>query len=142
MKFTDQRAAIESKFSSGWDSNKTPIKYDNSVGLVKGNSSIKDESKLDEWCSLRIENVNSDYGQLGMKMIRHTGLVAVTVFVKLSTGTNRARELADKVAEVMRQSESDVIVYSPAQVVASFQSPDAPFYQISIEIPFMVDQHI
>lgn len=142
MKFTEQRAAIETKFTSGWDSTKTPIKFDNAVGLVKGTSTLKDESKLDEWCFIRIENTTADYGQLGMKMIRHTGLIFVTVFTKLATGTNRARELADKVAEVMRQTSSDVIVYSPAQVVASFQSPDAPFYQMSVEIPFMVDQHI
>ena len=140
MKYAEQRAAIETKFMAGWDSNTTPVKFENTVGLVKGSSAVQDETKLNEWCMLRIVNQSADNGAINGKMVRHYGAIFVTVFTKAGIGSNRGRVLADKVADVMAPVPTDVIIYYPAQMVASLPTPDASFHQVTMRIPFVVDQ--
>lgn len=142
MNYKQQRAAIETKFSNGWNSTTTPIKFDNAVGLVKGSSTLKDESKLQEWCRITIENQGAQFAALGQGVIRHTGVINVTVFVSLNTGTDRARDLADKVSIALRGNTDDVITYYPTQVVASMQEQNGSFYQVTTQTTFSVDEYL
>ena len=142
MNLSEQRASIESLFFSKWDSNKTPVKFDNAVGLVKGSTPVKDETKLDEWCRITIENQSADYAALGRKMVRHTGVVIVTIFTKVNVGTKRARELADSVSEVFASSTDVNMIYYPTQVVNAMQDPNAGLYQVTTQTPFIIDQYL
>ena len=142
MNYSEQRAAIETKFLSGWDSMTTPIKFDNSKGLRKGTSSVEDETKLKEWCSVRIMNETANPGAINIKMVRHTGAIYITVFTEAGKGSNRARVLADAVSTIMQSTSSDQLVLYPAQIAMSGPTPDATFYQAVIEVPFSVDQYL
>lgn len=142
MTFKSERQAVTDKFMEAWNADDTPVKMDNVNGLMKnGDSKIKSDSGLDEFCHLRILPNSANRADINaIKRIRYTGNIVVNVFVKAGSGTDRARELADKVAVIFGDTGFDNIVTRSASFTNQGQTPDSSFYQITVMIPYYRDE--
>lgn len=141
MSFMNERKVIEQAFLTGWDSQTTPVKFDNVAGLTQGNGSVKDETKLSEWCWMSIDTTDAQRADINAKLlVRYTGAILVNVFVKAGTGTDRARELAFAVATLLQNKQIEDVNTRAAMFVNIGGLPDASFYQVSVRIPFYRDE--
>lgn len=141
MSFNDERSTIEKAFMAGWDSSATPVKFDNVAGLTQGNTNLKDETKLNEWCWLSIDTTDAQRADINAKfLVRYTGAILVNIFVKAGTGTDRARELAYNVATLLQEKQIDDVNTRAAMFVNIGARADSSFYQVSVRIPFYRDE--
>jgi len=141
MSFTNERLAIEKQFLSNWDSTTTPVKLDNVVGLVKGNTKVADQTKISEWCHLSIKPASADIADMNDNhRVRYVGTIFVNVFVKLGSGTDRARILADAVTELLQLTEFDGVSTRTSSLTNGGQTPDDAWYQITVSVPYYRDQ--
>lgn len=137
------RQAVETQFLSGWDTVTTPVKLDNSQGLLKGTGRIHDESNLTEWCHLSIFPSSANQVDMNaLKMVRSTGTIFVNVFVKSGEGTDRAWVLADKVASLLQLNKFDAVLTRAAVADNMGQTPDNSFYQVTVKIPYQRDEFL
>jgi hypothetical protein len=141
MSFVDERAIVESAFLNEWDSIRCPVKLDNVTGLVKGTSKVASQDKLAEWCELIINpGVRQEADITSNHRIRSVGTISVNVFVKVGTGTGRARELADAVVSILQLKElASNFATRAGRIVNIGQAEDESFYQMSVQVPYFRD---
>jgi hypothetical protein len=141
MSFVNEREVIETAFLTVWDSTRCPVKLDNVAGLIKGTSKVASQEKLAEWCELTINpGVRQEVDITSNHRIRSVGTISVNVFVKVGTGTGRARELADSVVSILQLKELAINFATRAgRIVNIGQAEDESFYQMSVQVPYFRD---
>ena len=115
--FSEERAAIENHFNTQFNSNTTPVKYDNVDFLLRGNARISNESTLDEpWVRLNIQNDLSANAVIGNKRVRNNGAVIITVFARENKGTQTARTVVDNCVDIFNNTTVQGISFSATSV--------------------------
>jgi len=96
MSFSDERAAIESRFSANWTT--TDIKRDGVPFTQPDNDTA--------WVAITVENASEEETTIGSNA-RHVfrGNIIVQVFTPPHAGSDLARQYADTIATIWRRQE-------------------------------------
>jgi len=122
------RGAIESRLYNNWTS--TAIAWDNVSYTPNANTAF---------IRLIIDEVDSQQSSISTTPChRIIGLIHVMIMVPINTGTNTAREYADRIADIFRNASfSDVRCQSPRlRRVGDI----GEWYQYSVLVPFYFEK--
>lgn len=131
MNFIEERTAIETRFSTEWGAT-SEVAYENVAFKIP----------CDEpWVRLNIYGGAGEYRALGC-LKRYTGVIIVQIFIPSGSGTNKAREFADKVVGIFDSvsfggSGADNIKCDVVSI--DTMGTDKPFYRMNVSIPFQRD---
>jgi hypothetical protein len=100
--FADERKEIELRFTNSFDTMLVPTRFDNIEFLKAGDGIFLDENTLNNWVRLSIMNVDAQQLEVGNTTTRVTGTIIINIFVKENTGSNHAREIADKILPIFK----------------------------------------
>ena len=137
MSFAEERRIIETHFANHFDTSLVPVAYDNMSVLKAGNNIIKDFNTVDAWCRLTIQGAGVEFVDLGGNIDRYQGLIIVNIFTKGSTGSNKARQIADELKPVFNRVILNNIMTNPTEIVTT---PSANgWYQLTMTTEYYRD---
>jgi hypothetical protein len=122
--FEAERAAIEGRFNTQWAS-RTGIKYENADCKPTAN----------DWVSIAIVRGNSDRASLGTSpLYRHIGIISISIFTPLKTGTKAAVEHAEVIDGIFREATFNNITCRVPSIknAANFNG----WYRLNVTIPY------
>ena len=137
MSFENERKNIEEELLATWNSTNTPVKFSNVNGLVKGTSMVKESTGLSQWCRLQIVNADAENTVVGSGVIRNSGFIVASIFVKSGTGTDTARELCDDVVTIFQNKSFDGIRCQASTVTT--EGDNEGFYQMLVSTAYFRD---
>lgn len=126
MSYLSEKTTIESYFADNW--NKAKIVYENDIVDIKDS----------EWVRLSILNGKAQQVTLGCTNYdrRNYGVLVLQVFVKINTGSGRALELADSIADLFENKRVSNIQFKMPQVSKVPMDEDSYWYQVNVSIDF------
>lgn len=121
MNYSEEKSIIESHFEANWGH--TPIVFENGVSMED-----------DEWVRISILNGDAFQASLGDNpVIRHIGIVVVSIFTKKDEGSGRALQLADLVDSIFRLATISGIVFRVPQIK---KIGGVDWYQVNVSTEF------
>lgn len=126
MTFEDIRKAAEGHFKANWPH--TPVQWEN-VPF--------DPPQEEAWVRLTILHAPSlieTQGSGGFNRI--VGLIVVSIFVPLDSGTRRARQYADMVYELFNRKRIGGLYFSATTVRDIGPDPHGPWHHMAVSTPF------
>lgn len=128
MSFISEKSNIENYFTSNF--NETLIKFENDE---------MNDSEVDEWVRISIQNSKSYQASLGSNPIfRYIGILYVQIFVKPDIGSGRALSISDVVSNLFRAKRIGDTVFKVPEVkrIGSYNG----WYQINVSIEFFREE--
>ena len=126
------RELLEVAFINGWGAT-TPIKFDNVV--------FNDKTP-DAFVSVMMINYVSDNVCIGSaltKRIRHTGVLAIKVYVKQNIGTGQAYEYADQIRGIMDNLTQSNLFTTASNTRRSGEAEDG-WFEMIVDVPYVSDE--
>jgi hypothetical protein len=129
MSLLSTKLSLESDFNSNWSY--TPVAWPN-IDLGT--------SDLDEWVSFNVMNGESSQASMGGDTNTHRffGVVIVQIFVRPSTGSKRAFELADLASSLLRSKTIGAVVLRSPDI--QLVGLDNGWYQVNVKCSFYTDE--
>ena len=127
------REILEVAFINGWGAT-TPIKFDNVVF---------DDSLPDAFVSVKMINYVTDNVCIGSaltKRIRHTGVLAIKIYVKQDIGTGQIYEYADQIRGIMDNLTQSNLFTKASNTRRNGEAEDGWFGMI-VDVPYVSDEY-
>lgn len=133
MSFSDERKAIEKRFSNGWGTT-TKIKLEN----------VEFDRPATPWVEVTVLTGIGSQINLGMDspLHRYSGTIVVKIFTKEDLGTGLGRTLADSAASIFRNAQfsdgtSGLIRCDTPYLVS--QGTNEGWHQLQVRVPYSRD---
>jgi len=125
MSFQAERIIIQNRLELFWM--ETPIDWDNIAFNPPNNAA---------WVRLNILNGATEYRALQYKK-RYNGIINVQIFCPVKTGSDLARQYADKFCSIFDSQVFESVSCDVSSV--TIVGADAKFYQINVDTPYWRD---
>lgn len=143
--FQDERSIAAKTFQDNWTVPLDPGPGSEPRTKVKWPNKPWKEPKDESWVAWHLKTGESMVAGIAELMLaRYGGLVIVQVFQKENTGTDEARQLADRVAEIYRFKELCIRDSGILRFRVPFVTePPASngWYQLNVNCPFIRDAY-
>lgn len=133
--FSQEREAIETRFSQMFDTYTTPVQYGNTTILKKGNVSIPTPYKGVSFVRLNLVGGPSEQPEVNRTMTRINGFININVFTAQDQGSQPARTIVDEIFPIFNAVVFNGITTGPATVREL--PPNNGWYNINISIPYI-----
>jgi len=123
MSFLEEKQVIESYVAANYSA--TMVNYEN----VEMN-----ESLVNEWVRVSIQNAGANQIALGDLVYRYTGVLYFQIFVKPDVGSGRALEIADTLSALFKSKRIGGILFRVPRIqrVGSYKT----WYQVNVLVEF------
>ena len=133
--FSEEREAIETRFSNMFDTFITPVQYGNLTILKKGNVSLPTPYKGVQFVRLSIVGGTSEQREVGRNITTINGFININVFTAQDSGSQQARTVVDEIFPIFNAVVFNGITTGPATVREL--PPNNGWYNINISIPYV-----
>lgn len=133
--FSEEREAIETRFSQMFDTLITPVQYGNLSVLKKGNQSIPTPYKGNQFVKLNLIGGASEQKEITRSITNINGLININVHTSQDLGSQPARTLVDEIFPIFNAVSFNGITCGPATVREL--PPNNSWYTINISIPYV-----
>lgn len=121
--YTSVRRSIETYLATNFTA--VPIQYENThIGEVKEFIALFDQESM------------SDQSEMGSDVVIVHGGLIIQIFTPLGEGSQRGRELASLLSNMINTLETDVLRFETAVLASIGQVEDADYYQQNLTIPY------
>ena len=133
--FSEEREAIETRFSNMFDTYTTPVQYGNLTILKKGNVSLPTPYKGVQFVRLNLIGGTSEQREVGRNITTINGTININVFTAQDSGSQQARTVVDEIFPIFNAVVFNGITTGPATVREL--PPNNGWYNINISIPYV-----
>lgn len=133
--FSEEREAIETRFSNMFDTFITPVQYGNLTILKKGNVSLPTPYKGVQFVRLSIVGGTSEQREVGRNITTINGLININVFTAQDSGSQQARTIVDEIFPIFNAVVFNGITTGAATVREL--PPNNGWYNMNISIPYV-----
>jgi hypothetical protein len=133
--FSEEREAIETRFSNMFDTYITPVQYGNLTILKKGNVSLPTPYKGVQFVRLNLIGGTSEQREVGRNITTINGFININVFTAQDSGSQQARTIVDEIFPIFNAVVFNGITTGPATVREL--PPNNGWYNINISIPYV-----
>jgi hypothetical protein len=133
--FSEEREAIETRFSQMFDTFTTPVRYGNLTSLKKGNETIPTPYKGKQFIQLNMLGGASEQREVTRSITNINGLININVFTAQDLGSQPARTLVDQIFPIFNAVSFNGITCGPATVREL--PPNNGWYNMNISIPYV-----
>lgn len=133
MTYTDQRNAIQSRFSTQWKVAypDIPIVFDN----------LRADKAANGYVALHILNGDAALRSMGMqRLFRYPGIVSVDIFIPAEAGLKTIDQYADTIDGIFRAQSFNGITCRAA--MRRDLGKDENYWRVNLSFPFFRDQLI
>ncbi len=144
MSFSSFYQTIIQRFLDNWDTDTTPVKFENEDTYVKGSTGFKDPAVegITEFVHFFIRDDAAEQADIGLTpRIRRTGNIIIQIFVKDDTREARVRAIADLITPIFQRFQSGGIQFRIGKIITIGENTDnESYYQINYEVPYFRDE--
>lgn len=133
--FSEEREAIETRFSNMFDTYTTPVQYGNLTILKKGNVSLPTPYKGVQFVRLNLIGGTSEQREVGRNITTINGTININIFTAQDSGSQQARTVVDEIFPIFNAVVFNGITTGPATVREL--PPNNGWYNINISIPYV-----
>ena len=133
--FSEEREALETRFSNMFDTFITPVQYGNLTILKKGNVSLPTPYKGVQFVRLSIVGGTSEQREVGRNITTINGLININVFTAQDSGSQQARTIVDEIFPIFNAVVFNGITTGAATVREL--PPNNGWYNMNISIPYV-----
>jgi len=126
------RELLEVAFINGWGAT-TEIKFDN----VKFNDKLPDA--FVSVMMINYTSVNVCVGSAITRRVRHTGVLAIKIYVKQNIGTGQVYEYADQIRGIMDNLTQNNLFTKASETRRNGETEDGWFGMI-VDVPYVSDE--